>query len=148
MVSNISGFGLAVALTATSTFPAGYLVTQFADDADPLDMAAIQIADTAMGLNGDLLAWSKANPMPMVLNVVPGSLDDVALQTLADNNRVAQGKSSAGDVINAVVTYPDGRVVTRTGGVVTNSMFGNSVSSGGRLKTKSYTFMFQSGTGA
>lgn len=148
MTSNISGFGLSVVITASSTFPAGYIVTQFADDADPLDMAAIQIADTAMGLNGDLLTWAKANPMPMVLNVVPGSLDDVALQTLADNNRVAQGKAAAGDIINAVISYPDGRVMTRTAGVITNAQFGNSVSSAGRLKTKAYTFVFQSGTGA
>jgi hypothetical protein len=148
MVSNISGFGLAVAITASATLPAGYLVTQFADNSDPLDMPAMQIADTAMGLNGELLAWAKAVTISMVLNVVPGSLDDVALQTLANNNRVAQGKTVAGDIINAVITYPDNRVVALTGGVMTNFMFGNSVSSDGRLKTKSYTFMFQSGTGA
>ncbi len=147
-MNNISGFGLSVVLTASATLPSGYVVTQFADDSDPLDMPALQIADTAMGLNGDLLSWSKASIMPMTLNVVPGSLDDVALQTIADNNRPAQGKSVAGDIITAVISYPDGRVVTRTGGVMTNSMFGNSVASAGRLKTKSYVFAFQSGTGA
>jgi hypothetical protein len=78
----------------------------------------------------------------MVLNVVPGSEDDVALQILANQNRVGQGKTSARDFITATVAYPDGTIVIRTNGKITDSAFGQSVSSAGRLKTKSYAFSF------
>ena len=34
MVNDITGFGLAVILTASATFPAGVAISEFADDAD------------------------------------------------------------------------------------------------------------------
>ncbi len=76
MAQDIAGYGLEVRLRASTTFPAGFTVTQFADDGDPLDVASIQIADKAMGLNGDLITWAIANPINMTLNVIPQSEDD------------------------------------------------------------------------
>ena len=147
MVQNISGFGVVVTLVATTTFPVGFQVTQFADDADPLDFASVKIGDAAMGLNGDLIRWAKAIPLPMVLNVIPGSQDDVNLSLLANANRVSQGKAVVNDTITATVVYPDGTQITLTGGVITDAPFGRSVSSAGRVKTRSYAFMFQSNVG-
>lgn len=147
MVQNISGFGVIVTLIATTTFPVGFQVTQFADDSDPLDFAPVKIGDASMGLNGDLIKWAKAAPLPMVLNVIPGSDDDVNLSLLANANRVSQGKAVVDDTITATVVYPDGRQVTLTGGVMTDAPFGLSVSSAGRLKTRNYSFMFQSNVG-
>jgi len=143
MVNNVTGFGAVLTVIASTTFPVGFPVTQFADDADPLDMASIQIADTAMGLNGDLIRWAKANSLPVVLNVIPGGEDDLNLQILADANRVGQGKFSSNDSITIAAVYPDGSVVTFTGGVMTDAMFGKSISSAGRLKTRSYAFKFE-----
>lgn len=148
MTQDITGFGTVINIIADTTFPVGFIVTQFADDADPLDMASVKIGDTAMGLNGDLIAWAKAIPLPMVLNVIPGSQDDINLQILADANRVAQGKTSAKDSLTATITYPDGSVVTLTQGKITDAMFGKSIASAGRIKTKSYAMMFQNKVGA
>lgn len=146
MANDISGVGLIVNLIADKTFPVGLPISQFADDADPLDFPAIQLADTAMGLNGDLIKWAKAQPIPMVLNVIPGSSDDVNLQILADNNRVGQGKKTSGDVITATIAYPDGSIVIVSGGLITNGQVAPGVSSSGRKKTKAYSFTFQSKT--
>lgn len=148
MTNDITGFGTIVNIVASSTFPATLPITQFADDSDPLDISAVQIADTAMGLNGDLIKWAKAVPLPMVLNVIPGSLDDQNLQILADANRVAQGKTSSRDLITATIIYSDGSTTTLTQGTITNAQFGNSIASQGRLKTKTYTFMFQNKVGS
>lgn len=141
---NISGFGIVVSIIASNTFPTGFTVTQFADDSDPLDFATVKIADVAMGLNGDLITWSKAASLPMVLNIIPNSDDDRNLEILADANRVSQGKNSANDLINASVVYPDGTVVILNKGKMTDAQFGRSISSAGRQKTKSYTFQFES----
>ncbi len=146
-MQDVSGYGLQVNITASNTFPAGFTVTQWADDADPLDMAAIKLADTAMGLNGDLVSWSKAVPVPMVLNVIPGSEDDINLNILADANRVARGKFSARDEIFATIVYPDGGIVTLNSGKITDAPPGRSVGSSGKIKTKTYTFAFESKTG-
>lgn len=147
MANDISGFGLQVQIRASVTFPSGVTITQFADDADPLDMQAIQIADKAMGLNGDLVTWSKATPLPMVLNVIPGGEDDRNLAVLFNANRVAKGKTPSRDVITATVIYPDGKQRTLNNGKITDGMAGNSVASSGRLKSKPYTFAFEADSG-
>jgi hypothetical protein len=144
MSQDISGTGTVVVLKASTTFPNGLSISQFSDDSDPLDLASLQIADTAMGLNGDLLIWSKANPISLTLNVVPQSADDVNLQILGDANRVGAGKVSAKDQITATVVLPDGSIVVLNKGVLKNYMPGNSIASSQRLKTKSYVFEFES----
>lgn len=142
-MTDVSGFGLVINIIASNTLPIGATITQFADDSDPLDLASIRIADVAMGLNGDLLTWAKAVPIPAVINVVPGDTNDITLQTLADANRVGQNKIGANDIITMTIVYPDLTTVVLSGGRITDSMFGNSVSSAGRKKTKSYAFAFQ-----
>lgn len=143
MSQDISAFGIRVQLTASETFPAGITITQFADDADPVDLPSMQIRDKAMGVNGDLISWSKANPVAATLNVVPGSDDDINLAVLFEANRVGRGKIGARDIINATVIYPDGSVTSLTQGIITDGMPGNSVASAGRLKSKAYAFAFE-----
>jgi hypothetical protein len=146
-MENISGFGLVVNLLATKTFPAGIIITAFADDADPLDIPSLQIGDSAMGLNGDLIGWSKANPIKMTLDVIPASDDDINLSILLEANRPGKNKTPARDLITAVLAYPSGAIVTLTTGIITDGMPVNSVASAGRLKSKSYSFAFENRTG-
>lgn len=148
MTVPISGFGLQAYLIASNTFPAGFLITQFADDSDPLDAPSMQIGDTAMGLNGDLVTWSKANPIKANLNIIPSSGDDTNLAILFEANRVARGKVGAQDIITLNIIYPDGRFVTCIQGVITDGMPFNSISSAGRQKTKTYNFSFENKIGA
>lgn len=142
-MQDISGFGAKVQVVASKTFPQGCLVSQFADDADPFDLPSIQIREKAMGLNGDLITWSKATPVAITLAVVPGTEDDKNLSALFEANRVGKGKTSAGDVITITVTYPDGRTLTLKDGVITDGPPGLSFASSGRLKTSSYQFAFE-----
>lgn len=146
-MNDISGQGLEINLVALGVFPAGFVINQFADDADPLDIADIQLADTAMGLNGDLISWNTANPIPMVVNVIPGSDDDINLAILAEANRVGRGKVSAKSKITAIITYPDGKIITLTSGKITNAPATDSVASAGRKKSKTYTFAFENKLG-
>lgn len=142
-MENISGFGTKVTLKASKTFPAGITLTQFADDADPLDGESVQITDKAMGLNGDLILWNKASPLNLSINVIPGSADDKNLQILVNANRVAKGKTSARDVIAIVGTYPDGTALNLMNGGVTDGHWMNSIASSGRFKSKTYKFTFE-----
>lgn len=143
MANDVSGFGLKVFLQASNTFPAGITITQFADDADPLDMPSLQIADSAMGLNGDLVTWARAQKVPLTLNVIPGSDDDINLAILAQANKVGIGRTSARDVITATVMYPDGTSTEATNGKITDAILGKPIASAGRMKTKPYIFAFE-----
>ncbi len=118
-------------------------ITQFADDADPIDLPAMQIRDKAMGLNGDLVTWSKANPIVFTLNVIPETEDDHHLQVLAESNRVGKGKKAVKDVITVTVSYPNGTVKKLTKGAITDIPAATGVASAGRMKTKTYTFVFE-----
>lgn len=145
-MQDISGFGIRVNLRASVTFPQGITLSQFADDGDPFDSPSQQIMEAAMGLNGDMIVWSKANPIRPVVNVIPGSDDDRNLAVLAEANRVGRGKSSARDIITMTVIYPSGRSLTLTQGVMSDAILADPVASAGRLKTKAYAFAFENMT--
>jgi len=140
---NIGGFGLLVALIASSTYPATLTLDAFADDADPFDFPDIKVADIAMGLNGDLLTWSKAAPLMTNLAVIPESSDDTNLGVLLAANRVGKSKASAQDVITLIGKYPSGITITLSGGRITDGPLASSIASSGRMKSKVYKFAFQ-----
>lgn len=142
-MQDISGFGLRITIVASVTFPSGITLTQFADDGDPIDAPSQQLMDKAMGLNGDMVVWSKANPITPTINVIPGTDDDANLEVLAEANRVGRGKRSARDVITMTIIYPDDRVITLTEGKITDAIPIRSVASAGRMKTKPYIFAFE-----
>lgn len=142
-MNDISVFGLRVQLQASETFPSGITITQFADDADPFDTPSIQIRDKAMGVNGDLIMWSKATPITLSLSVVPNSDDDRNLAVLLEANRVGKGKQGARDVVSVTAVYPDGRTVSFVQGSITDGAPANSPSSAGRFKSKTYMFAFE-----
>lgn len=141
-MSDISGFGLRITIIASVMFPAGITLTQFADDADPLDSPSQQLADVGMGLNGHMVSWRTPAVIPVTFNLLPNTADDRNMRLLAEANMVSEGKSSTNDVITMTVYYPSGEVRMLSGGVITDGMIGNGVASAGRLKTKAYVFKF------
>lgn len=142
-MEDISAFGIRVQLFASVTFPAGITLTQFADDGDSLDVPQQQIADKGMGVNGDLIVWSKANPLLVTMNIIPGSDDDRNMSVLLEANRVARGKRGARDVITLTALYPDGTTQTWSLGRITDGIPGKALASSGRMKTKPYMFAFE-----
>lgn len=143
-MQNVSGYGLVVQVTASNTFPTGLSITQFAADTDPLDLATIEVADSEMGLNGDLITWAKAAKKPMVLAVIPGSDDDQNLQILFNANTVGPFNVGARDVIQCTVQYPDGSQEPLYNGIIKAGAAGRSVTGSGKQKTKTYAFDFES----
>ncbi len=146
-MNDISGFGIRVNVVASITFPNGFDLTQFADDVDPFDLPSIQIRDKAMGLNGDLIVWSKANPLPLTLGVIPGSDDDKNMKVLFEANRVGKGKRGVRDVITVTAVYPDETTLTLSEGTITDGPPGRGVASSGRIKSNAYQFAFENVAG-
>lgn len=140
---NAAGYGTIVSIRASNTFPNPIAITQFADDADPLDVASISVSEAAMGLNGDLVVWSKANPIKLTLNVLAGGEDDANLAILLDANRVSVNKLSSRDVISLFVAYPNENSAQYVNGIISEGTPGQGVASSGRQKTKAYTFIFE-----
>lgn len=142
-MQDVSATGFTLVLKASQTFPNGFTISEVADDADPFDIPAVEIASTAMNVNGDLVTWSSPQPMNATVNVIPASEADKNLSILWDANRAARGKRHARDVITLVASYPDGSTKTFSEGKMTSGMPGGSVASGGRIKSNAYVFAFQ-----
>lgn len=140
---DIAGLGTSVRVLASNTFPIGIEITQFADDTDPIDVPSLQIGDDAMGLNGDRVSWTPANPIRITLNVIAGSEDDENLALIFEANRAGRNKASAKDTITIIVAYPDGQIVTLINGGTIEFMPAKSISSESRLKSKAYVFSFE-----
>lgn len=142
-MQDISSFGTRVQIVASVTFPAGVSISQFADDGDSLDIPSQQVADKAMGVNGDLIVWAKANPLNLTLNIIPNGDDDRNLAALLEANRVGRGKQGARDVITLTAIYADGSSRTWSNGKITDGVPGLALASSGRMKTNPYVFTFE-----
>lgn len=141
---NVSATGIKMRLVASLTFPAGFDITQFADDGDPLNSENLTIAETAAALNGDLVAWGKPNVIPLTVAVLPDTDEDRNLSILWNVNRIGKNKVAVQDVITLVVTYPNGDQKILSNGVMISGPALNSGTAEGRLKTKEYEFSFES----
>ncbi|GAA0334436.1 hypothetical protein L9H26_04260 [Morganella psychrotolerans] len=142
-MNDVSATGLALVVQASKTFPTGIFITAFADDADPLDLPAVDIAQVGMDINGNLVSWSTPTPQTVTVNVLAGSEEDQNLSILLEANTAKKGRRHAGDIITMVASYGDGSTTTARNGRITNGSRGNSAASAGRLKSKQYTFVFQ-----
>ena len=141
---NESATGIKMRLVASLTFPAGFDITQFSDDGDPLHSENLAIAEPAPALNGDLVAWSKPNVIPFTVSVLPDTDEDRNLSILWNVNRIGKNKVAVQDVITIVVTYPNGDQKILSSGVMVSGPALNSGTAEGRLKTKEYEFSFES----
>jgi hypothetical protein len=142
-MENISGFGLTGRLIASSTYPNGFDISAFADDADPLDTPDLELAETSMGLNGDLIVWSRSQGIEITMNIIPTSPDDEELSVLFEANRIGKGKRSARDIIGISLSYPTGAIAQLSSGVMISGTALPAVVSAGRFKSRPYRFRFQ-----
>lgn len=142
-MQNISGFGLSATIFATTTFPTGVTITEFADDADPLDTPELDLADVAMGLNGDMITWSRPQGIEVTINVIATSEDDTNLAQIFEANRIGKGKTSAQDQITAAFAYPQGGQANCSPGVMVTGTALPAVQSSGRYKSRAYRFKFE-----
>ena len=142
-MNDISATGLSLIIQASKTFPAGIPITTFSDEGDPLDLPTVNITQTAVDINGNLVSWSSPTPQTVTINVLAGSEEDENLAILLESNTARRGQRHAGDIITMVASYGDGSITTARNGKITNGSRGSSVASAGRHKSKAYTFVFQ-----
>ena len=143
---NISAFGITLNVIASNTFPNGFPVTAFADDADAVDAPDHDVADTGEGPNGNMVIWNRAVPLEVSYNLIPSSPEDVNSNILLEANRPGVGKAPARDIITLVMTYPSGQVVTLTpGGIITGTLL-QPVLAAGRLRSHLYRYRFENMT--
>ncbi len=144
MTVDVSSFGSVLTLVCSRTYPIGFLVTAFPDNKNGIEFPDLQIADGAMGPNGDAVKWSIGQLIKMNVSVIPNTPSDIGLNILFQANRVARGKNSVKDIITATIVLPNGRVTTLSRGFITNGNPSSGIEQTGRLETRTYGFSFES----
>lgn len=140
---DVSATGFSILISASNTFPAGFVLSAFADDQDPMAAPVATAATTANDINGNMVSWSTPQIQEITVNVLPGSLEDYNLGVLLEANMAKRGRRPARDLITMVGSYSDGSTTTGRNGKITSGPRLTGVSSSGRLGSKSYTFAFQ-----
>lgn len=144
MSSNISLFGLSAHIKASNTFPAGFLLSAWADDQPPIDAADLEIAASGMGPNGDLVVWQKPAVIPMSFCVIPNSEDDRNLSLLFEANRISKSKGRVPlDVVTITLSFQDGRVVKLIKGIIMSGPATPAGTQEGRLNSRKFGFQFE-----
>lgn len=142
-MADVSAIGITAYIKFSNTFPEGFPITSWADDTDPFDQPALDIATATMNVNGELVTTSTPTPLAPTIALIPGSEDDLNMQVALEANRPARGKRLARDIVTLTITYPDGSTATYTDGVMTGGMPIKSVASAGRIKSSTYAFAFE-----
>jgi len=131
-----------VRIIASKSFPTGFTATEFSDDQDAFDIPEKQIADGAIGPNGDAVYWSVAGLYETNLSFTPKSASDLNLSIIAQANTPGKGKLIVNDVITLSIISGDGSSYTFSDGKLISFMPAQSGTSAGRLKSKVYKFKF------
>lgn len=142
-MQNVSATGMKLRVIAVPTFPAGFDITQFADDADPISVESVEVNGHGNALNGDLVRWSKPSAILANVNVLPGTEEAKNLDILLTMNRSTKGKLSVQDDVTLVQTLPNGTTRIFNNGCIVSGPPADGGSSEGRLNTREYGFVFE-----
>lgn len=143
-MQDVSSVGISVQIKASITFPAGITVTAFPEDGDIGITGNSEIAGNASGVNGDLIVWKTVNGIELNVPIIPNTNDESLLNILFDANRASKNRFPVKDIITLVTTNPvTGVVRTYTNGVVKNGPVGYQYGGDGRIRTKTYGFVFE-----
>lgn len=143
-MQDTSSIGIAVTLKASITFPAGISFTAFPEDGDVGVTGNNEIAGNASGVNGDLITWKTVNGIETNVPIIPNTEEEALLDLLFNANRGSKNRFPVKDIINMVVVNPvTGVTKTYTNGVIKNGAVGYQYGGDGRIKTKTYGFVFE-----
>ncbi len=139
-----SAIGVSCRLVASVTFPSGISFTAFPDGADLGPSGDTEIVGNASGINGDLIVWSTVSGLEVQVPLIPNTEEEALMDSLFQANRASKNRFPKKDVITLVVTNPiTGVAKTYINGAVKRGAVGYTYGGDGRIKTKTYGFVFE-----
>lgn len=143
-MQDTSSIGIMVRLTASITYPAGITFSAFPEDGDIGVTGNTEIAGNASGVNGDLIWWKTVNGIETNIPIIPNTVEERLLDRLFNANRASKNRFPKKDIIQLVVTNPvTGVCKTYKNGIIKNGAVGYQYGGDGRIKTKTYGFVFE-----
>lgn len=139
-IYNVSARGASVVISYGNRT---IVLSDFADDQDPIMIDELDLGEATFDINGKLFRKSRLEPVTMHIAVVPGSNDEKALNESIINHEI--GMFGCPTLIKTLtVKYPNDREVTFYNGFHIGASMGYAATSQGRIRTKNYSFSFKS----
>lgn len=134
-------------------------IYEFSDEANPIEIASHQVADSNMNMNGVLVTWTKASAVNVSFSLVPGSPSDKKLKAFLQavhiggkNGKLTKEAFIQSMVISVPLTNNSGSGLTNKKSVATftftegrlmegSAAYGSN--SDGKMTPSTYTFVFE-----
>lgn len=133
-----------VSFAGSSVTVAGITVTDFMDDANPVEFQDVEVSSVGVNCNGSMIRNAKPNVIMMSLTVIPGSESDNKLYNLWKKYRV-QGNFNTQweEGLSASVSIGSGRGSRSfSNGTMVSGPGGPSSNGEGKMTGRTYTFAF------
>lgn len=133
-----------VSFAGSSVTVGGVTVTDFMDDANPVEFQDVEVSSVGVNCNGSMVRHARPNVIMMSLTVIPGSPSDTGLYNLWKKYRVQGNWNSAWeDHLTASVSIGSGRgSKTYSDGTMVSGPGGPSSNGEGKMSGRTYTFAF------
>lgn len=141
-MNNVGTNGLYAYMIASKTMPVGFKISQFADDADSIQIHEAQTGEARLDLNGRIVSYAAAVPLTVTFAVIANSAEDQILAVIYNANRAAVTSKLAHDSINVVINFPNGGIRTLVKGRIISGVASSSAAADGRMPGNIYTFAF------
>lgn len=145
---DISAFGTGINIVATTSFPYGFPLSQFADDEDPISIEDLEVSGFEKLYDGSIFTFDKTSPVLLSVGVMPNTDDDANLKILMQMRKSSQHILPLPDTTSMVITYPDGGRVILSNGTILKGAIADSITAQGRKKGNVYHFVFGTFAGA
>lgn len=130
-------------------------ITEFSDEGTPIDIPALEVAAGSMNLNGNLVTWTKPNPINVSFTLIPGSDSDNNLRSFLSAVSIGGKGASVGEayITSMVLTVPaytngstnnkNDKTFTFTNGRLISGQPAIGSNNDGKSSPSTWTFMFE-----
>lgn len=145
---DVSAFGTGINIVATTSFPMGFSLSQFADDEDPISIQDVEVSGFEKLYDGGIFTFDKTSPVLLSVGIMPNTDDDSNLKILMQMRKSSPSLLPLQDTTSMIITYPDGGRVVLTSGSILSGALADSITTQGRKKGNVYHFVFGTFAGA
>jgi hypothetical protein len=139
---NASASGLSIFVVALTSFPGGFSVTSFPDDADPINIDDLEAVKWEPLATGDGYFYVSSELIRVSVSVIGGTQDDTNLQMMLQARKSMNAVLPLPDITALTINYPDGAVAVYSDGSIISGPLGRSAQMSGRYRSNTYHFGF------
>lgn len=136
-----------------------FTVSEFSDEGTPFEASDVDLSTNAKNLNGEMISSRTPSVIPFAITVIPNSVSDHKLRSLAQKSLIQPGNNQASSVVyftSVQVVFP-ANFTTDSGDAAggktevtyhnvrfKSAPLGPSTSSEGRMAARTYSFEAES----